>query len=378
MTDPWVRRVQIGDCVLYQGDCLQVMPALGKVDAVVDNFNAVVFNQPYEKPAKRQYRAPARSDESLDASSPRDHGPVCERDQIAGSNGQTLRGDAGGLPKGAEATRPAVEVEGKGGGAEWALQGRDAKHGIQADDRKGSLQPLRRDAMAGDSSSGRGAYEQHAGQSGSSLLALPFQPSQAGMVGLPKGWAVLTDPPYGIDITKSNRLSVSRGFGGKAWDCQAPDLSWLVLSGLPAIVWGGNYFGLPAHRGPLVWDKNNAGRDFADFEMAWTNLDMVARRFVMRPMGMDGGKLHPTQKPIALMEWCLGFLPNAETILDPFMGSGTTGVACVNQGRKFIGIEMDPDYFDICVKRITDAHRQADLFVAKPATFQPSQEALDL
>jgi len=188
--------------------------------------------------------------------------------------------------------------------------------------------------------------------------------------------AVVTDPPYGIGITKSNRLAVSRGLGGGIWDDKPADMSWLDPDGVAAIVWGGNYFDLPPHRAPLVWDKNNAGRDFADFELAWTNLDMVARRFVMRPMNMDGGKLHPTQKPVALMEWCLGFLPNAKTILDPFMGSGTTGVACVNLGRSFIGIEQDPGYFDICVKRITDAHRQADLFVAKPAIAAPVQDVL--
>jgi DNA modification methylase len=188
--------------------------------------------------------------------------------------------------------------------------------------------------------------------------------------------AVVTDPPYGIGITKSNRLAVSRGLGGKAWDDEAPNLSF--LPDVPSIIWGGNYFGLPAHRAPLVWDKNNAGRDFADFELAWTNLDMVARRFVMRPMNMDGGKVHPTQKPVALMEWCLGFISPELTVCDPFMGSASLGVACVNLGRSFIGIEMDADYFDICVKRITEAHRQADLFVAKPAPVAPLQEGMDL
>lgn len=144
--------------------------------------------------------------------------------------------------------------------------------------------------------------------------------------------AVVTDPPYGIGITKSNRLAISRGMGGKEWDDIAPDILKIVEMDCSKIIWGGNYFNLPAYRAPLVWDKNNAGRDFADFELAWTNIDMVARRFVMRPMNMDGGKQHPTQKPIALMEWCLGFLPDATTILDPFMGSGTTIVACQRMG----------------------------------------------
>lgn len=186
--------------------------------------------------------------------------------------------------------------------------------------------------------------------------------------------AVVTDPPYGISINKSNRLSVSRGFGGQTWDDEPADMSWIVPMGIPAIVWGGNYFDLPPYRAPLVWDKNNAGRDFADFEMAWTNLDMVARRFVMRPMNMDGGKLHPTQKPEQLMKWCLGFLPDAHLILDPFMGSGTTGVACVKTGRSFIGIELDPDYFDIACRRIQEAYAQPDMFI-EPKAPAPKQDA---
>lgn len=186
--------------------------------------------------------------------------------------------------------------------------------------------------------------------------------------------AVVTDPPYGIGINKSNRLSVSRGFGGETWDDRPADMSWLLPMDVPAIVWGGNYFDLPPTRAPLVWDKNNSGRDFADFEMAWSNLDMVARRIVFRPMNMDGGKEHPTQKPVGVMEWCLTHIPDAQTILDPFMGSGTTGVACAKMGRKFIGIELEPKYFDIACKRIEDAYARPDMFVAPPA--EPVQEPL--
>ena len=88
-------------------------------------------------------------------------------------------------------------------------------------------------------------------------------------------------------------------------------------------------------------------------------------------------RVHPTQKPVALMEWCLGFLPDAKTILDPFMGSGTTGVACVKTGRAFIGIELDEGYFDIACRRIEEAYRQPDMFIAPPAR-KPVQEGFDL
>ncbi len=191
--------------------------------------------------------------------------------------------------------------------------------------------------------------------------------------------AVVTDPPYGINITKSNRLAVSRGMGGKAWDAQpiTSEMVAVVRDMAPLqIIWGGNYFDLPPTRAPLVWDKNNAGRDFADFELAWSNLDMVARRFVLRPMNMDGGKQHPTQKPIQLMEWCLGFLPSAHTVLDPFMGSGTTGVSCAKTGRSFSGIEIDPDYFDLACERIRKAYAQPDMFVQAAPVAQPKQEPL--
>ncbi|UFS64378.1 site-specific DNA-methyltransferase [Paracoccus denitrificans] len=100
---------------------------------------------------------------------------------------------------------------------------------------------------------------------------------------------------------------------------------------------------------------------------------MVARRIVHRPMNMDGGKLHPTQKPIIVMEWCLGFLPDARFILDPYMGSGTTLVACQHLGRAGTGIEIDPDYFEIACRRVEEATRQPDLFVAPPRQAQQEQ-----
>ena len=96
--------------------------------------------------------------------------------------------------------------------------------------------------------------------------------------------------------------------------------------------------------------------------MAWTNQDKNARIFVMRPMNMDGGKEHPTQKPVALMEWCINYLDNPNIICDPFMGSGSTGVACANMGKTFIGIEKEQKYFDIACKRIENAYRQEKLF----------------
>lgn len=190
--------------------------------------------------------------------------------------------------------------------------------------------------------------------------------------------AVVTDPPYGIGadkgIGKYGRLKA----GPQRWDSAAPDVLW--IADYPSIIWGGNYFGLPASRAYLVWDKGAGfkGRDFAECEMAWCSFDANARIFSRDPLarGDYRGKQHPTQKPVALMEWCLGFLPDAETILDPFMGSGTTLVACAKLGRKGIGIELDPDYFEIACKRVQAAYDQPDLFVAPPAA--PTQDGMDI
>jgi len=175
--------------------------------------------------------------------------------------------------------------------------------------------------------------------------------------------AVITDPPYGIKITKSHRLATSRGMGGKCWDdkpIQKEYLDELLRIGKTVVIWGGNYFDLPPTRCVLVWDKKNDGRDFADLEMAWTNFDSVARIFRKRPMNMDGGKVHPTQKPIDLMKWCMEVcrIPEGATVFDPFMGSGTTGVACVQTGRNFIGVEIDPDYYALAERRIRAAQQQ--------------------
>lgn len=182
--------------------------------------------------------------------------------------------------------------------------------------------------------------------------------------------AVVTDPPYGIGRSGKKRCTRHAGYEDKGWDVARPRAALEMLAGqdCPRIVWGGNYFSdiLPPGDKWLVWDKNQR-IDQSDCELAWSSLSGALRVFNLgrHALNLDGA-VHPTQKPVALMEWCLGFLPNAETILDPFAGSGTTGVACVNLGRKFIGIEMDKDYFDIMCRRIDEAMRQPRLDLPEP------------
>ena len=136
-----------------------------------------------------------------------------------------------------------------------------------------------------------------------------------------------------------------------------------------AIIWGGNYFTdkLPQGNFWLVWDKENTMPTFSDCELAWSNIPKNSvKRLVYRQngcMSKEKERFHPTQKAIGVMQWCLTHIPDAKTILDPFMGSGTTGVACAKMGRQFIGIELDEDYFDIACKRIEEAYQQPDLFI---------------
>lgn len=200
---------------------------------------------------------------------------------------------------------------------------------------------------------------------------------------LPKVDAVITDPPYGISIDKqmaassghqSGQMAAPKGvYVASGWDDQpmSLDLANLIMTkGETIIFWGGNYYGLPASQCWLVWDKKVNG-NFADCELAWTNMKKPVRKFEWMWNGMlrQGGEQrngHPTQKPIALMKWCIDQANSPEIILDPFIGSGTTGVAAIQMGRKFIGIEREQKYFDIACKRIEQATKQDDMFVAKP------------
>jgi len=178
--------------------------------------------------------------------------------------------------------------------------------------------------------------------------------------------AVVTDPPYGL-AEKLQGGSWGKKFSGQYsdWDAKAPSAG--MFGAVPSIVWGGNYIGLPPSRCWLVWYKRDAVRTMADCELAWTNFDANARVFDWTIAATNAERVgHPTQKPVALMVWSLGFLPDARTILDPFMGSGTTGVACALTDRAFIGIEREPSYFDIACRRIEEAYKQPRLF-AEPA-----------
>lgn len=204
---------------------------------------------------------------------------------------------------------------------------------------------------------------------------------------LPPVDAVIADPPYGYGYKPSrtgsvNSLSFKRNFGpehlliGDSGKMDFDPRPFLPLAE-KQIWWGANCYAdkLPNSKAWLAWLKadGNLKIDQGHAELAWTNLRFAIRGLNHRWCGMvrdsENGvtNLHPTQKPIAVMKWCIGFVPDAEVILDPFMGSGTTGVAAMQMGKSFIGIEREPKYFDIACRRIEDAQRQGDLFLGSAA-----------
>lgn len=180
---------------------------------------------------------------------------------------------------------------------------------------------------------------------------------------LPKVDLVLTDPPYGISgsvgynssfASRRSKWQRRKGHTPQDWDKEALNDIGLILScGGSQIVWGGNYLTLPPSRGWLAWHKPDAPPTMASIELAWTCFNMNARLFSCSISATNAERVgHPTQKPLAVMLWCLGFAPLAQTIIDPFMGSGTTLVAAKQLGRKVIGIEIFEAYCEIAAKRL--------------------------
>lgn len=168
---------------------------------------------------------------------------------------------------------------------------------------------------------------------------------------------LLTDPPYGIgEDGGSQRTRGSKKKNGPkmGWDNERPSrvfFEMMMESATVKIIWGGNYFAdcLPATRGWLYWEKLMGG-DFSDGELAWTSRDAVLKQFTKAKQTSD--RVHPTQKPLALMRWCLSLVPEAQAVLDPFMGSGTTLVAAKLEGRQAVGIEINEEYCESAVKRL--------------------------
>ncbi len=178
---------------------------------------------------------------------------------------------------------------------------------------------------------------------------------------------LLTDPPYGLNEAAGKnksrgKFAVSKDYGNDTWDAR-PAYEAIALARRLVrwhIVFGGNYYDLPPAKCWLVWDKENGATDFADCELAWTNLDKAVRKLTYRWQGMltepgcpKEDRWHPTQKPEAVMRWALMQAPaDVITVLDPFMGSGTTLVAAKRLGKQCVGIEREEKYCAIAAKRL--------------------------
>jgi DNA modification methylase len=190
--------------------------------------------------------------------------------------------------------------------------------------------------------------------------------------------AVITDPPYGIGEARGknrsrSKLTVAKDYGCSDWDDKRPPrevFDAMRSVGVEQIIFGGNYFAdmLPPSSSWIVWDKDNTG-DFADCELAWTSHKRAVRLIRWRWNGMlqqpglpKDRREHPTQKPVGVMRWIVeNYTSPGDFILDPFCGSGTTGVACIELGRRFVGIEINPEYAEIARTRIDRASRQERL-----------------
>jgi site-specific DNA-methyltransferase (adenine-specific) len=189
--------------------------------------------------------------------------------------------------------------------------------------------------------------------------------------------AVVTDPPYGIGnfVQTTGRLRGSGDNRGKPVDWnEAPPppefFDHIKRLSNHRIVWGANFFNSFEDKGgAIVWIKRQKMPNFSKADIAscthFQKTEIVEIPWTNFTKTHKGETDHPCERPIALYEWCIDYLPKCHSFLDPYMGSGSVGVACHRLGREFIGIEIEPKYFDIACKRIEDAQRQGNLFEAE-------------
>lgn len=190
--------------------------------------------------------------------------------------------------------------------------------------------------------------------------------------------AVITDPPFGV----GNFVQISGNVRGEVvtWNDSGPSKEFFNLikeKSAYRIIWGANYFNCFEGAGSLVWVKNQPMPNMSKAEMAstsWGNkVELINLTWTNYVNTKESS--HPCERPVGLYAWCIEQVPKQpQTILDPFMGSGTTGVAAIQLGRTFTGIEREPKYFDIACKRIEQAYAQGQLFEPAP----PKQEQMTL
>jgi len=176
----------------------------------------------------------------------------------------------------------------------------------------------------------------------------------------------IVDPEFGIGIGNSPRLVTDKGFKAKAWDNKPIDPSYFVelfRVAKDAIIWGGNYYALPANKHCVIWDKiQPEALSFGMFDYAWTSFD-GANKIFRRSVQEEKGKIHPTQKPVSLYSWLLtNYAKPGQRILDTHLGSMSSVIAANNLGFELVGCELDADYFKAGCERATQAQAQQRMF----------------
>ena len=172
------------------------------------------------------------------------------------------------------------------------------------------------------------------------------------------------DPEYGIGISANPFRQKQKK---KQWDSKPPTQSYfdkLFDVSTEQIIWGGNYFGLPASQGFLIWDKKQP-HDFSSAmcEYAWMSIQSPAKIFRLHVVTAETNKMHPTQKPVALYDWIFhNYAKPNDTILDTHLGSGSSRIAADRHNLPFTGIELDADYFYAHCKRFDNHTAQQTLF----------------
>ena len=382
---PWKRRELIGNATLYLGNCREILPTLPKVDAVItDDIMR------HEKSTGRERSKERTSGSALGNEAGGDRAPLPSGRPISGGAGESLRDCTGRDVQGIEATGRQGEVTRQEGRGERALCSRTGEYTLSQDGEKELLRGMQRDGESLRASQERKPSGQQQGELGSALLAVSQQAPQKRVVGAAPIITIITDPPYSaithesqhIDgigdgcernaigyahLTENDIAALAKAFSNFSdgwivtlsdstllpiWWKSFKDLGRTVFPAVPCVINGMTV--RLAGDGPSSWAVYaNVSRSSS--LAGWGTLPgaYVGAR---EAQAIIGGK------PIWLMQKLVkDYSRQQDAILDPFMGSGTTGVACMNLGRKFIGIEIEPKYFDIACRRIEDAQRQQRL-----------------
>lgn len=352
----------IGDATLYLGDCLDILPTLDKVDAVVTD----VIQCGYDRSTSRQQATGSGSDDGLASEKTGYRTSLPQRRVVAGTDSEALQRDAGSVSEDVDSTPNTGKVSRQDGDRERSLHPREIQRSVSNLNPEGELFDLPNSRRPVHPSQRRKPSEQRSEQPESDVHGLPHPNAQKSVVGQA---AIITDPPYGIDFQYDSHQDDIAGWENlmKAFvplaqkasifvmpSCQIKRLPWWYKNFPPdwIIAW---YKGSPGHVSAI---------GFNDWEphLVWGKPPKPMHDYFQTPLLIDKNG-HPCPKPIAYSNWLVSRL-SAESglVIDPFMGSGTTGVACMNLGRKFIGIEIEPKYFEIACERIEMAYKQGKLF----------------